>query len=98
MCNFILFNISKMVNYLYNSNLFHSYFKIPNKDYLENGYNILSQKYIIETPQLYELRKDVYIIKANKKLLNKILNKEDISHKDVKNVETVEKVIASISQ
>ena len=72
-----------MANYLYNSNLFQSYFKSPNKEYLEYGYNVLSQKYIIEAPQLYELIKDVYIINTNKQILNKILNKDDINQKDV---------------
>ena len=66
-----------------NSNLFKHYLNQASQDIFEWGYNVLDNYNQIDDPQMYEIRKNVYIINTKTDLLNKILNKEDLTQNDV---------------
>ena len=66
-----------------NSNLFKHYLNQAGQDIFEIGYNVLHNYNQIYEPKTYEIRKNVYIINTKTDLLNKILNKEDLTQNDV---------------
>ena len=66
-----------------NSNLFKHYLNQAGQDIFEIGYNVLHNYNQIYGSKMYEIRKNVYIINTKTDLLNKILNKEDLTQNDV---------------
>ena len=66
-----------------NSNLFKHYLNQASQDIFEWGYNILDNYNQIDDPQMYEIRKNVHTTNTKTDLLNKILNKEDLTQNDV---------------
>ena len=54
-----------MNSFLFNSNYFNSYFNYSSNSLKENGYNVLTDHCQIKSPNLNEIRKNLYFVTTN---------------------------------
>ena len=63
-----------MNSFLFNSNYFNSYFNYSSNSLKENGYNVLTDHCQIKSPNLNEIRKNLYFVTTNQ-IFSKIWTK-----------------------